>query len=76
MYSVSRKNCENTTVPTSTAITFAAASVRSRKMRSGRSGAGERISIARNAAISTADAPSRVSVRPSLQPDCAVRVSA
>ena len=45
-------------------------------MRSGRSGAGERISIPMNAAISTADAPSSASVRPSLQPDSAVRVSA
>ena len=40
-----RKNCENAVAPTVSIATLAAESVRRRKIRSGRSGAGERASI-------------------------------
>ena len=45
MYSVSRKNCEKSAALESSDARFEPASVRSRKIRSGRSGAGERSSI-------------------------------
>src|SRR5438876_11825395 len=55
---------------------FAAESRRSRNSRSGSSGAGERDSIARNAATRTADAASVASVQISLQPRSLARVIA
>ncbi len=76
MYSVSTKNCENAMAPTITAMPFAAASVRWRKMRSGSSGAFERSSITMNAARSSADPARSPSVVGSPQPDVTVRVNA
>jgi hypothetical protein len=55
---VSRKNCEKTDAPNSSALTFEAVSVRSRKIRSGSSGAGERTSITTKATTSAAEAAS------------------
>src|SRR5437762_1735116 len=59
MYRVRRKNCEKIAPPIRRPLRFEAESVRSRKMRSGRSGALDRISIAKKAAISAADAVRR-----------------
>ena len=71
-----RKNCENAVAPTISIATLAAESVRRRKIRSGKSGAGERASIPTNAAINAAAVASSPSVRPSLQPCALVRVIA
>ncbi len=68
MYSVSRKNCENTAAPERIAARFEPDSVRSRKMRSGSSGAGERSSMPMNAAISATEAASSPAVSPVAQP--------
>ena len=68
MYSVSRKNCENSAAATRSCVAFDAASVRSRKSRIGSSGAFERSSITKNATISAADAASSPIVEPSPQP--------
>ena len=57
-------------------VAFAAESVRRRKIRSGSSGAGERASIATNAAISVAAVANRATVTPLLQPCWLARVIA
>ena len=59
MYSVSRKNCEKTAAVATRALRFDPASVRSRKMRSGSSGALERDSIRKNEVIRTTEAVRR-----------------
>ena len=76
MYSVSRKNSENAIAPITTAVALAAESDRRRKIRIGRSGAGERSSIATNAAIRAAEAPRRETVAVLAQPSSAARVIA
>ena len=58
MYSVSRKNCENSAPASSRPAAFEAASVRRRKMPSGSSGAFERSSITTKATTSAAEAAS------------------
>ena len=76
MYSVSRKNCAKIAPPISRPLTFDAVSVRSRKIRSGSSGAFERDSITKNATISPTEAASRPIVEPVAQPCWVARVIA
>ena len=76
MYSVSRKNCEKIAPPISKPLRFDADSVRSRKIRSGSSGAFERSSTTKNVATSTTDAASNPIVSPVAQPCCVARVIA
>ena len=76
MYSVSRKNCEKTAAPERSEVTFEPVSVRSRKIRIGKSGAGDRSSMTTKAATSAADAASRPAVVAVAQPCWLARVSA
>src|SRR6266536_590657 len=76
MYSVSRKNCENNEAATRSCVAFDVASVRSRKMRIGKSVACERSSITTNARIRPTDAASSPIVDAVAQPCCAARVIA
>ena len=76
MYSVSRKNCEKSAAATSSWVALDAASVRSRKSRSGSSGAFERSSITKNAPIRAADPASSPIVETVPHPACVARVSA
>ena len=57
-------------------VALAADSVRRRKIRSGRSGAGERASIPRNATMSAVAAASSPTVTPLVQPCSLARVIA
>ena len=75
-YSVSRKNSENATAATSTAVAFATASERSRKMRSGSSGIRVRSSTTRNAPSRISDATRSPTVESVSQPSSAARVIA
>ena len=76
MYKVSRKNCEKIAPPISRPLTLDAVSVRSRKMRSGSSGAGERASMTKKAPIRAADAASSPIVPGVAQPCWVARVIA
>ena len=76
MYSVSRKNCENTAAASSSPLMLDAVSVLRRKIRSGRSGAFERNSITTKPTISAADAASSPIVSGLIQPCWAARVIA
>ena len=62
MYSVNRKNWENNAPASSTPDTFEPVSVRSRKIRSGSSGAFERSSITTKATMSATEAASSTTV--------------
>src|SRR5258705_4998060 len=55
MYSVSRKNCENSAAATSSWVAFDVASVRKRNIRIGSSGACDRSSITTKDAIRAAE---------------------
>ena len=74
MYSVSRKNCENSADASSRPLMFDPASDRRRKIRIGKSGALERSSMTTNATISAAEAPSRAIVVTEPQPRSVARV--
>ena len=76
MYRVSRKNCEKIAAPIKRPLRFEPESVRSRKIRSGRSGAFERNSMVKNAATSAAEAASRPIVSAVPQPCWVARVIA
>jgi hypothetical protein len=74
MYSVSRKNCEKTAPVAISALRFDPASVRSRKMRSGNSGALERDSITKNEATRTPEPAKRPMDEAVAQPCWVARV--
>ena len=74
MYSVSRKNCENTAPVAISALRFDPASVRSRKMRSGNSGAFVRDSITKNDATRVAEPATRAMLAAVPQPCWVARV--
>ena len=74
MYSVNRKNWENNAPASSTPDTFEPVSVRSRKIRSGSSGAFERSSITTKATMSATEAASSATVSVVPQPCCAACV--
>jgi hypothetical protein len=76
MYSVNRKNWENSDAESSNPLAFAPASERRRKMRIGRSGARERSSMTTNAATRAADAPRSEIVWADPQPCSVARVIA
>jgi hypothetical protein len=76
MYKVRRKNCEKIAAPEKSAAAFDPDSVRSRKIRSGSSGAGERSSMTMKAPMSAAAQESRPTVVPVAQPCWLARVSA
>ena len=70
MYSVPMKMKAKKLPPSSTPTAFAPASVFSRKIRSGISGASTRVSITRKAASRTAETASSVTVLMVPQPAC------
>ena len=76
MYSVSRKNCENTAAPISSPARLEPDSVRERNIRIGSSGACERSSMATKATISAAEAASSAIVSVVPQPCWTARVIA
>ena len=76
MYSVNRKNCENTAAASRRPLMLDAASVRSRKMLIGRSGAFERSSMTTKPTISAAEAASNPIVSSVPQPCWVARVIA
>ena len=71
-----KKNIENSDAPSSTPTTLAPVRVLSRKIRNGTSGAFERSSIATNAAISAAEAASRLTILVEPQPALLASTSA
>jgi hypothetical protein len=75
-YSVSRKNIPKSIVPRSKPITFAAVSVRRRKILRSRSGERERRSMTMAAAISTAKPTNEAIVSAEPHPTVGARVSA
>ena len=76
MYSVSRKNCEKTAAPERSEVTFEPVSVRSRKIRIGKSGAGDRSSMTTNAAINAPLSSSSPIVVGLAQPRCGASTTA
>ena len=73
MYSVMKKNIENSDAPTRSPTMLAPVNVRDRKIRNGINGASDRSSIATNAAISAAESASS-SQRLGRAPPCVGRV--
>ena len=76
MKSVNRKNWENTADASSSAVPFAAESVRNLKIRIGRRGAFERNSITTKLTASAAETARAPTVIESLQPCWVARVIA
>jgi hypothetical protein len=70
MYSVPTKTKPKKLPPSSSPTAFAAATVRSRKMRSGINGDSTRDSTTRNTIASTAETASSATVRGDAQPTC------
>ena len=76
MYRVSTKNCAKIDAPSKSPPTFEPESVRRRKIRSGSSGAFERLSITKKLAMSATERVIRTIVSVVPQPCCAAWVIA